>query len=95
MDFKVNANMYVKVKLKEFGVSILKEQHEELNRRIEESGGKGFGEFELKVDKDGYYKMPLWSLMNTFGNVMVMGKEIPFDMDIIITNGEPVTHKVN
>ncbi len=91
MDFKVNANMGVKVKLTDFGISILKEQHEKLNEFIKERGGDGLGDFELRLDEDGYYSTQLWTLMNKFGHVMTMGhNEVPFHLNIIIENGEPV-----
>ena len=91
MDFKVNINDYVKVKLNDLGISILKAKRDELNKMIRANGGKDFGELELKVDEEGYAKFPLWELMNTFGDVMVMGLEVPFETDIVVTKGKPVT----
>jgi hypothetical protein len=91
MDFKVNVNIAVKVKLTDFGISILKDRHDELNESIKSRGGQGFGEFELKLDEDGYYKTQLWTLMNIFGDAMTMAaNEIPFELNMIITNGEPI-----
>lgn len=90
MDFKVNANMRVKVKLTDIGVSILKNRHDELNTLIKYRGGQEFGEFELKLDEDGYYTTQLWTLMNIFGSAMTMGSKNPFDLNIIITDGEPI-----
>lgn len=89
MDFKVNVNMNVKVKLTDFGVSILKTQHDELNELIKDRGGQGIGDFYTKVDDDGYYEMQLWSLMNRFGPYMSPTQQSPFDLDIIISNGTP------
>lgn len=91
MDFKFNVNDYVKVRLTDLGISILKERHDNLNNMILVNGGKGLGEFELKRDEEGYTKFPLWDLMNTFGHVMVMGFEVPFDTNIIVTKGEPIS----
>jgi hypothetical protein len=91
MDFKVNANMGVKVRLTDFGISILKEQHNELNKRIKDHGGQGLGEFELRLDEEGYYSTQLWMLMSKFGHVMSMTNKIPFHLDIIIQNGEQVS----
>lgn len=90
MDFKVNANMGVRVKLTAYGISILKEQHYELNKAIIERGGVGLGIFELRFDDDGYYHTQLWMLMSKFGHAMSMANEIPFNLDIIIENGEPI-----
>jgi hypothetical protein len=90
MNFKVNVNMFARVKLNELGVSILKEQHDELNKRIHERGGEGFGEFKLKLDDEGYYRTQLWIIMWKFGSLMKAGIEQPFDTNIIIENGEPL-----
>ena len=90
MNFKVNVNSKVKVKLTNYGISILKKQHDDLNRSIKESGAKGLGEFELFLDKDGYYCTSLWLLMNKFGHAMYMGNDNPFDMNIIIEDGEVI-----
>lgn len=87
----MNVNMEVKIKLTGFGISILKEKHDELNQRIYENGGQGFGEFEIKLDEEGYYKTQLWNLMNVFGEYMTMGFIVPFDTNIIMTNGEAIT----
>jgi len=90
VDFKINCNSHVKVKLTDFGISVLQEQHEELDKHIKERGGKGLGDFVLNIDSDGYYQTQLWILMSKFGHVMHMGFEIPFYLDIILTNGEPI-----
>jgi hypothetical protein len=92
MDFKVNFNEYVKVKLTEEGIKILKEQHEELNRTIREHNGTGLGEFNLKQDEFGYTSFQLWSLMNHFGYYMTLGGEPPFESEIVITNGESLDY---
>lgn len=91
MDFKVNANQNVKVKLTDFGVQVLLERHQDLHEKIKSMNGKGLEPFEFRTDEEGYYTTQLWMLMNTFGHVMSMGYEIPFHLDIIITNGEPIT----
>lgn len=89
MDFKVNANMGVKVKLTDVGVSILKAQHDELNQHFKSRGAKGLGEFKTNLDDNGYYQTQLWSLMHTFGPYISPTQENPFDLDIIISNGKP------
>ena len=89
MDFKVNANAQVKVKLTDLGVALLKDKHDELNAHIKSRGGIGFGEFVLRLDSEGYYTTQLWTLMQDFGPYMSIGSEPPFSLDIIITNGEP------
>jgi hypothetical protein len=90
MQFKVNINEQVKVKLTDIGISILKSKRDELNAMIQSVGGKCLGEFELKTDVDGYSTFQIWDLMNTFGEYMVMGFNVPFETDIIIKNGKQV-----
>lgn len=90
MDVKVNINMNVKVKLSNKGIDILRKRHDDLNEHIELRGGKGFGEFKLDQDEDGYTTFQMWNLMNIFGEYMSMGLEIPFDTDIIVTKTRPI-----
>lgn len=90
MEFKVNANENVKVKLTEYGVEILRERHNKLYQ-----GLNALCEaypFELKLDDEGYYVTQLWILFSIFGNSMSMSGKLPFDMNIIIRNGEPTVH---
>ena len=87
MILKISINDEVKVKLTDFGIQILKERHDQLNKKIKESGGKGI-EFVLRIDKDGYYKTQLYNLMNTFGEYMTVGSEgLPFEIEIEIEGG--------
>ena len=80
---KVNINNSVKVKLTEQGILILKREHDELNKRIIEHGGKGLG-FRLELDENGYCKEQLWSLMQKFGKYMRMGENLPFSTTILL-----------
>lgn len=77
-----NLNEIVKVKLTDHGHEILKQQHDELNVMIHARGGKGFGEYQPKVDADGYTTFQLWSLMETFGPYIGMCKDEPFNINI-------------
>lgn len=90
MDFKFNFNDSVKVRLTNFGIEILKQQHNELNSRIKNRGGKGLGEFSVNVDEEGYTTFQLWSLISKFGHVMQLGREVPFNGNMIFKNGNPV-----
>lgn len=82
MIIKININDEVKVKLTEFGIKVLKQKHDELNKMIKERGGKGT-EFVLRIDEDGYYKTQLHNLMHTFGEYTTLGiKELPFETEI-------------
>lgn len=88
MNYKVNINEEVKVKLTPFGIQVLKEQRDELNERIIGRGGKAIKDYAPSVDKDGYTKFQLWDLMNRFGDLMHLGSQIPFETTIIMMNGE-------
>lgn len=81
---KANMNDYVVVRLNDFGVSILRDNHEQmmvefpmLNEFVEPIRGD-----------DGFYtkKMQLWDLMNTFGCYINVGFEPPFSTDIEVQN---------
>jgi hypothetical protein len=59
-----NVNRYVKVKLTEAGIDVLRRQHEQLNKCLPEKACKPF---TLRLTNDGWYRCQLWSLMQTFG----------------------------
>lgn len=90
MHFQVNINDNVKVKLNELGINILKEQRDELNKALTKNGAKGLGDYEPKVDEEGYTTFQLWSLMQTFGEHLSLGFKIPFEPEIIVTKGKPI-----
>lgn len=91
MDFKFNINYNVKVKLTDYGVSILKQRHYDLDQSIRAHGGKGLGEFKDRRDKEGYQTFQMWSLMETFGEYMSIGSPLVFETEIIIMKGEPLS----
>lgn len=92
MDFKFNANYYVKVKLTEDGLAELKRQHDELNAYY---NGR-FKEFTLpETDREGYSKFALWDLMQRLGWMMQMGTKLPFETGMIFLGGEPLEGKEN
>jgi hypothetical protein len=78
----INLNERVKVKLNDFGIKILKQDHDETNRLLKERGGKGHP-FILRLDEEGYYEAQLWYLMLVFGPHLCNGNENPFDSDLI------------
>jgi hypothetical protein len=86
MDTKFNINNFVKVKLTQKGIDILKRNHDDLNKRC----NGVLDEFELKLDEDGYYKDQLWSIMQSFGEHMYLGVCEPFETEIICCNGEQI-----
>lgn len=90
MNFKVNINEYIKVKLNDLGIKILREQHEELNQMIKSNGGTGLGDFQLRIDEEGYTKLQMHDFMITFSPHMHMGSDLPFDANIIVINGTPI-----
>lgn len=89
MDVRFNVNEWVKVKLNDIGIQELQRQHNELDKAIKANGGKGFTEFSLSPDKDGYYKFQMHSLMQKFGHMMYLGGRVPFETDIILLNAKP------
>jgi hypothetical protein len=77
----LNINSYVRIKLTTFGIEKLKENHERLYKQF-----PSIGKFiPPKVDKDGFYQMQLWEVMNTFGKYLYNGStDLPFEMNIQI-----------
>jgi hypothetical protein len=83
---KFNLNEHVRVKLTAHGRQILRSQHEVWLKSIPK-----LGDFVLpKEDEDGWSEWQMWHLMETFGNHIHLGHDIPFDLDI-----EIVTDKAN
>lgn len=73
---KLNMNNAVKVKLNEVGHAEMERQHYELYEEL----GLSPKPFDRKaVDDDGYSTFQLYALMNTFGHMMIVGGEMPFD----------------
>ncbi|MGG3307336.1 hypothetical protein ABER23_07905 [Paenibacillus lautus] len=84
--YQVNLNEYVKVKLTDHGISILKKERAELNKRFAERGLTGFGEYEPKVDEDGYTSFQLWDLMQRLGPHISIGCQLPFETNVILNS---------
>lgn len=75
----INMNDKIKVKLTQKGVNILKNKHEESRKLC-----PILSEFELKLDKNGYYEDTLWHLFRDFGEYIMMGCDFPFETNITI-----------
>ena len=76
-----NINYYVKVKLTQVGKDELLRQHKEWLIKIPSLKR----EFTLpKEDEDGYSKWQMHSLMNSFGHLMSIGFNTPFETEILI-----------
>lgn len=74
-EFKFNMNNSVKVQLNDIGRAELKRQHDELYNDI----GIDKEYIERSADSDGYSSFQMHDLMNTFGHMMVMGHQTPFE----------------
>ena len=80
----LNTNAKVRIKLTPYGIQKLKGRHEQLR-----FFAPSIGEFTPpETDKDGYCEMQLWDVMNTFGEDMLPGKELPFETEIQIDDSE-------
>lgn len=88
--FKFNMNETVKVRLKQSGHDILRQQHDEIDRQIRSRGGRGLGPLRINIDDDGYTAFQMWDLMQRFGEHMTIGFEPPFHLDVILCGGEPI-----
>jgi len=77
---EMNINYYVKVKLNDIGKVELRRQHESLYKH-----SNIVSEYkEPDVDEDGYSKFQMWDLISTFGHMISMSSEPPFNTDILV-----------
>ena len=74
-----NLNHYVKVKLTERGVNILRKNYNKLPHELTEKYP-----FQIKLTGDGYYKNQMWQIMQDFGEYIGMGMDTPFETEIIL-----------
>ena len=74
-ELKFNMNNSVKVKLNGIGHAELKRQHDELYAEI--NIDKEY--VNKSVDSNGYSSFQMHTLMHTFGHMMIMGQQTPFD----------------
>jgi len=79
MKISVNINEMVKVKLSDKGREIHRKNYEELFK------GSSFShEYrEPKTDEEGFSEFQLHEIMNEFGSHIIMGRELPFETEII------------
>ena len=83
--FIFNVNHYVYVKLTETGKAELRKQHEMLRADFPK-----MMEFTPTLEDDeGWSKWQLHHLMNTFGHLMMLGNETPFENDMRFEVIEP------
>lgn len=83
-DYKFNVNQQVKVKITEFGHSILAARRDDLNAGLIKRGYPPYPSYEPREDADGYTSMQLHDVMNTFGPYLSNGRKVPFQMDILL-----------
>jgi repressor LexA len=75
-----NANEYVRVKLTDLGLRLLREKHGAFRAQHP----KFIREFvPPAVDEEGYSKFQLWALMQDLGEHVGLGKALPFDCNIL------------
>ena len=83
---KFNVNDYVKVKLNDRGLEILKKQYDDLAAEFPSLKKEEFQ--PPKTDENGYCKFQLWVLMETFGSSIGLSFIPPFETEIIIGDDE-------
>ena len=76
----VNTNAYVKVKLTERGLEIMRERHARLYQGVPLAPDFR----EPDTDEDGWSRWQLWQLMQEFGPYLSGGMRVPFETEILI-----------
>lgn len=80
---KSTVNSYVRVRLTEFGRTILYKQHEELVEFVFSRNPNAEPiPFKIDEDKEGWSRWQLWLLMAKFGPYMSRVTPLPFANDI-------------
>jgi hypothetical protein len=76
-----NINNTVKVRLTKFGKELHKKEWEDFwgSGRLDE-----YPYTPPREDENGYVEFQMWRLMESFGNYMGMGCELPFETIILI-----------
>jgi len=77
---KFNINEYVHVQLNKSGLDEIKKQHDKLKKSFPNLSCLKMPE----EDDNGWSKWQMHDLMSTFGNVITMGMEPPFNTNIRI-----------
>jgi len=85
--YRVNINDYIKVKLTDHGINLLKQQCKEFY----EMYGVGTVDYEPIVDDQGYAVFQMHDLMDKLGPYIGVCKPLPFETEIIVTKAEPIT----
>jgi len=80
---KFNLNHHVKVKITEHGLECMRKKHEEICAVLPDWN------IDFRppdVDEEGYTRMQLWCVMETFGQHMGNGKKLPIETFIVLEN---------
>ncbi|WP_020621024.1 hypothetical protein [Paenibacillus daejeonensis] len=80
----MHINDWVKVKLTDAGIEILRQQHEMLHHRLMQQTGRTSQPSNLRTDEDGYASFQLWDLMARFGPFIGLTKAEPFEGELIV-----------
>lgn len=83
---RFNINEYVRVKLTPRGRAIHRAQHDDLSARFPSAKFTYSAPVE---DADGWSQWQAWTLMETFGQHVGMGFELPFETTIEILANKP------
>lgn len=83
---KININSSVKVKLTDFGKRMDEKDHIEFWMSIGKLDSHPYKPPE--EDDDGYCEFQLWELMDRFGKYCEWDEDLPFDIDILIHEGD-------
>lgn len=75
-----NVNQYVKVKLTDEGLDILRKDNENMRKAFPK-----WPEWKEPVtDEEGYAEFQCWSLMSRFGEHISLGSKLPFETVILV-----------
>lgn len=88
----INLNNWVKVKLTELGKEIERKNYQDINELVKKYGGK-HSEYKLEIDGDGYTSYQLWELIEKFGSYVGLGKNLPFETNIILVERRAITEE--
>lgn len=92
MELKMDVNTFVKVKLTDFGVAVLKAKHEKYKVWCYQNGIKVTEiDFTLELDEDGYYTQPLWKLMKVFSEYVHPNEKTVFESELMVLDSTPVS----
>lgn len=81
---ELNTNSHVKVKLTEIGLARHRELYDERAAAYRKAGRLPPEYVPPSVDENGYHKSSLWELMQTYGDLFIMGRPTPWDTGMLV-----------